>query len=180
MFKVIVAGCEPTRGSKFSACVDLYAGEDVVIGAGETKVVGLGVTIDEPKLIEAIVPLHREHWKKTGDFESFKNYFENYFLNSHYLQLNPRSSLRAKGLISHTGIIDLDYPDEIKMIIHNPLKAFKLSESFNKNDETWKLVDCEIKKGQKIGQITLIEHKGYLMGVETEAERTGGLGSTGE
>ena len=50
MFKVLTKGCEPTRGSKYSACVDLYASEEVVIGAGETKLVGLGVVIDKKKL----------------------------------------------------------------------------------------------------------------------------------
>ncbi len=46
MFKVLENGCEPTRGSKYSACVDLYASEDVVIGAGETAIVKLGVCVD--------------------------------------------------------------------------------------------------------------------------------------
>jgi len=27
MFKVLVDGCEPERGSKYSACVDLFASE---------------------------------------------------------------------------------------------------------------------------------------------------------
>ena len=43
MFKVLTEGCKPTRGTKYSACVDLYSSEDVAIGIGETKVVGLGV-----------------------------------------------------------------------------------------------------------------------------------------
>jgi GTP-binding protein len=52
MFKVLKKGCSPTRGTKYSACIDLYAAEDVVIGAAETKVIGLGVCIDLEKLIE--------------------------------------------------------------------------------------------------------------------------------
>lgn len=39
MFKTVLDGKLPTRGSKYSACVDLYAREDVVIGAGETKLI---------------------------------------------------------------------------------------------------------------------------------------------
>ncbi len=35
-----------------------------------------------------------------------------------------------------------------------------------------------ISKGDKVAQCTLKEHKGYLMGYETETLRTGGFGST--
>ena len=38
MLKVINGGFEPTRATKYSAMVDLYANADVVIGAGETKI----------------------------------------------------------------------------------------------------------------------------------------------
>ena len=44
----------PTRGSKYSACVDVYANEDVTIEAGETTLVGLGIAIDELKIRETI------------------------------------------------------------------------------------------------------------------------------
>ena len=46
MFKVFKDGKLPTKGSKYSAAVDLYAREDVVVGAGETVLVPLGVCID--------------------------------------------------------------------------------------------------------------------------------------
>ena len=36
-----------------------------------------------------------------------------------------------------------------------------------------------IRKGDKIAQITLLEHKGYLFGIGTDKERDGGLGGTG-
>lgn len=49
MFKVFKDGQLPTKGSKFSACVDLYAREDVVIGAGETVLIPLGICIDLTK-----------------------------------------------------------------------------------------------------------------------------------
>ena len=105
------------------------------------------------------------------------------FASSHYLQLNPRSSLRAKGLISHTGIIDMDYNKEIKIIIHNP--TIVRNKTFNGvEDRTQFEVALQnsftIKKGEKIAQITLIEHKSYLMGVESKEERLGGFGSTDE
>jgi dUTPase len=172
MFKVINGGKLPTRGSKYSACVDLYANEDIVIGAGETVKVGLGVAIDMDRYCQQ---MHNANYKdivlgKQNQPNIF--YSVHSFMKSHYLQLNPRSSLRAKGLISHTGIIDLDYKDEIKIIIHNPLELTHFQ-----NDVSSKMY--KINKGERIAQVTLIEHKGYLFGIDTEDERDGGIGSTG-
>lgn len=81
MLKTINGGKMPTRGSKYSAGIDLYANEDVLIGVGETKIVPLGVCLDENRV----------------------------FPVDTYLALEPRSSLRAKGIISGTGIIDIDF-----------------------------------------------------------------------
>lgn len=182
MFKVLVKECEPKRGSKYSACVDLFASEDVVIGAGETKLVGLGVCIN----IDWNTVLH--------DYPSMSNEFlktqQNKFLKSHYLQLMLRSSLGKKGLIlpNGVGVIDLDYKDEIKMIIHNPIEliddiakiagtndTMKIGKKINQHPEE---MYYEIKKGDKIAQIILIEHKSYLFGIDSEVERNGGFGST--
>jgi len=150
MFRTINEGMYPTRGSKYSAAVDLYANETVVIGAGETKLIPLGVCID-----------------LMSNNELFMHYDIGHFKNSHYLQLMPRSSLRAKGLISNMGVIDLDYvyPNEIKIIIHNPSQ---FRDRFT------------INKGDKIAQAILVEHKSWLMGIESDTERTNGFGSTGE
>lgn len=170
MFKVLVDGCEPTKGSKFSAAIDLYTSEDVVIGAGDTKLVGLGVCIDDSESYQIFI-------KDIGMIHDEEDYIK--WLESHYLQLEPRSSLRAKGLQAGTGIIDLDYKDEIKIILHNPIKAIKqdeddlLSEWLNQSI-------FKIKKGDKIAQIMLCEHKTNLLGVESEDERVGGFGSTDE
>ena len=150
MFKVLTKGCEPTRGSKYSACVDLYASEDVVIGAGETKLVGLGVAID---------------------YERIKDMYLESFFEKHYLQLMLRSSLAKKGLIiaNGLGVIDLDYKDEIKIAIHNIANLYDFAGK-----------PRVIKKGDKIAQITLLEHKSHLFGIESDEERKGGFGSTGE
>lgn len=162
MFKVLTKGCEPERGSKYSACVDLFASEDMVIGAGETKLVGLGVCVDFQETDNDFVDYNSSNvvmplWQ---------------FKKSHYLQLMLRSSLGKKGLIlpNGVGVIDLDYEDEIKMIIHNPI--ITTFESDLKHQV------FEIKKGDKIGQITLIEHKSCLFGIDTDVERNGGFGST--
>jgi dUTP pyrophosphatase len=89
-----------------------------------------------------------------------------------------RSSLGKKGLIlpNGVGIIDLDYKDEIKMIIHNPIQGNVIifPDTEIKYHEMY-----SIKKGDKIAQITLLEHKAQMFGIETENERSGGFGSTG-
>lgn len=152
MFKAINNGTLPTRGSKHSACIDLYANEDVTIGAGETVLVGLGVCIDL-ELLRKSLKQNKEH---------FYSAHVDVFRNCHYLQLMLRSSLGKQGLIlpNGVGVIDLDYKDELKMIIHNTTDRY------------------EINKGDRIGQITLLEHKGYLFGIESEEDRNGGFGST--
>ena len=98
------------------------------------------------------------------------------FLKSHYLELEPRSGMRLKGITAGTGIIDLDYKDEICIVFHNLLtfKAIvKWIFSFGRNKSVFK-----ISKGDKIAQILLKEHKTYLMGIDTQEERIGGFGST--
>ena len=165
MFEVLDTVCQPTRATKYSAMVDLYAREDVVIGAGETKIVPLGVKIDKDVIKNTCLE----------DWEHFSG-----FMSSHYLELHPRSSLRAKGLIIGVGVIDLDYPDEIGLIVHNP--QLIILEQTEDETEAWIKNGREsfiIKKGDKVAQCTLKEHKGYLMGIESDAERSGGFGSTG-
>ena len=236
MLKTIVKGCEPQLATKYSAAVDLFASEDVVIGAGETKIIGLGVCIDLEML--------DEEFYNTNKYKSCKNKREcervfNDFLSTHYLELHPRSSLRAKGLISSTEIIPLDFKDEIKIIIHNPIKSitttyfnikddycpkcgnfqindddgvyicddldevtcpscdttfvyiknFRLCDKnfpFSDTSEEWISTTYQetngkrIKKGDKIAQILLKEHKTYLMGIQSNKERTRKIGSPNE
>jgi len=161
MFKILEEGCKPTRGSKYSACVDLYASEDVVIGAGETKLVGLGVCIDDSLITEQL----DKNWK----------YDVSHFKHTHYLQLMLRSSLSKHLIIANgVGVIDLDYENEIKIRLHNPLGSLEFYQDYT--DQSKKPV--EIKKGDKIAQITLLEHKSYLFGIDTDDKRTGGFGST--
>lgn len=180
MLKALYEHTKPTRGSKYSVGVDLYAREDVVIGVGETKMIPLGVCID----LDGWLEYNDDRFQKgiygstLGfiDSEFDEEAFEE-FKGSHYLQLEPRSSLRAKGLIAGTGIIDLDYKDEICIVFHNLLtfKAIvKWIFSFGRSKSVFK-----IEKGDKIAQILLKEHKTYLMGVDTQEERVGGFGSTG-
>ena len=67
---------------------------------------------------------------------------------------------------------------EIKIIIHNPYN--RLSKFDNTQRGAMDKADFIINNGDKIAQILLKEHKGYLLGVESDEERTGGFGSTGK
>lgn len=185
MFKVINGGFAPKRSTKYSAYVDLFAREDIVIGAGETKIVKLGVKLDLEKLKEDNISMFSEPIFGANfgfiDSEFNEDYF-NQFLKSHYLEVALRSSLGVKGLIiaNGIGIIDLDYPDEIGLIVHNPMKQDTLCAYQDgtigvdvHNDSFF-----VIKKGDKVAQCALKEHKGYLMGYESDNVRVGGFGST--
>ena len=188
MFKSVNGGKLPTRGTSFSACVDLYANESVTIYPGETHLIPLGVAIDLKKLEDNYFtsggntytgirkgnrPLANIMWKK--------------FKSSHYLQLMLRSSLGKKGLIipNGVGIIDIDYKDEIKILICNPISNidFNLIRERFTDEEHYSISLPEpyhIKKGDRIAQITLLEHKSYLMDIHADITRNGGFGSTGD
>jgi len=108
MFKVLVDGCSPTRGSKYSACVDLFSSEDVTIGAGETKLVGLGVAID---MDFNYIKRNFNHLASNRQDE-----YKEWFNGSHYLQLMLRSSLSKELVIANgVGVIDLDYISNCKI-----------------------------------------------------------------
>ena len=160
MLKTLWGGKEPTKGSKYSAAIDLCAQDDFIMEVGETRIIPLGVCINSDKLQDLAMSETDIYFNYTSQEIEDITYR---FLESHYLQLEPRSSIRAKGIISCSGIIDIDYKDEIKIILHN----FS-GEQFI------------INMHDKIAQIMLQEHKTYLMGVDTEDERVGGLGSTGK
>ena len=180
MFKILKDYCTPKRGTKYSAYVDLFSAEDVTIGAGETKVIKLGVKLD--------LDLLKENMTKYSMLSSIKsNEIFDLLCKRHYLEVALRSSLAVKGLIiaNGIGIIDLDYPDEIGLIVHNPVNINKgfyttgeHSTDLHIRTDFKDKTSFNISKGDKVAQCTLKEHKGYLMGYETETLRTGGFGST--
>ena len=184
MFKSVNGGILPKRFTKYSCGFDVYANEDVVIGAGETKLVGLGIAIDQ-KLPNITKMLNNA---KVDPMTSVSDY-----MKAHYLELHIRSSLRVKGLTSlGTGIIDIDYSDEIKMVVHNPICGYEdvahcdygiVAMPFGASMFAGERNPIyEIKKGDKIGQLILKRHEGYLMPQEytLDAERSGGFESTGQ
>lgn len=178
MFKSINGGRLPERATRYSAGFDVFANEDVIIGAGETKLVGLGIALDTLGL-ELLA--HSIHCDSKGiDYERFAM--------SHYFALHIRSSLRAKGLTSlGTGIIDMDYRDEIKMVISNPISGHKIRPSdgsFAYYTASANNISSQcylIRRGDKIGQLILCRHEGWLLPSEytKDEERNGGFGSTG-
>ena len=172
MLKVIEGGFEPVRSTKYSAYVDLFSAEDVTIGAGEAKVIKLGVKLDLDKLYKSWY-FYTEQNNISGSWDMY--------LSSHYLEVALRSSLAVKGLIiaNGTGKVDLDYPNEIGLIVHNPINLNFICDYLANNDYK-KYSNFKIKKGDKVAQCTIAPHEGFLMGYETDVVRTSGFGSTGE
>ena len=177
MLKVIEGGFAPVRSTKYSAYVDLFSREDVTIGAGETKIVPLGVKINLDKLKTDWINKSELIFKPDSARKSLIEFGFHKFMSSHYLEVALRSSLALKGLIisNGIGIIDLDYSDEIGLIVHNPFTNKKTYW-----EDKWEPVNTnyKINKGDKVCQCTLKEHKGYLMGYESDVVRDGGFGST--
>jgi len=76
-----------------------------------------------------------------------------------------RSSLSKQLIIANgVGVIDLDYTDEIMIRIHNPAN----------------MPAKDINKGDRVAQITMLRHLGFMFDVHSQKQRTGGFGSTGE
>jgi len=108
---------------------------------------------------------------------SFKKYDFDLFMKSHHLHLMLHRSLSKKGLILSNGVgtIDLDCEDELSIIIHNPvagafLKPIVSSDGAflgNEIEVDGNIDDgdgkCIIKKGDKIAEVALIEHKSYFL-----------------
>ena len=95
MFKVLDEVCTPRRETKYSAYIDLFAREDVTIGAGETKIVPLGIKTDLDKLSKVLFDmsyfyiLHSHSKVLQKEFDMF--------LKSHYLEVVLNRSLPLMG-----------------------------------------------------------------------------------
>lgn len=143
MFISINGGKLPESSTINSAGLDVFANEDCDIWSGFTEVIKLGIRLD----LDEIKKLDIAH--------------------NHFLMLSVRSSMRVRELSSlGEGIIDLSYPDEIKIILHNHSKNGMI----------------KIKKGDKIGQLILMQHNDRATWKyrKTDVERIGGWGSSGD
>lgn len=183
MFRLVNGGERlPQRATQFSAGFDVFANEDVEIMAGETVTVGLGIALDVnmQQLQGCVICGSNETYQdriaghycdECGAQLDTEEYSE-YFRGRYYLELHPRSSLRAKGIGGGVGIIDMDHPDEIKIVLTNPINSLIHHTG---EDQRY-----SIKRGDKIGQLILKRHDGYLLPANytVNAERTGGFGST--
>lgn len=136
MFKTVNGGKLPTKGSKYSASVDVYANDDVVIGTGGRDIVPLGIQLD--------IDMTTIDYNFNQYTEKEKQRVYDNFMKSHYISLIPCKYLIARGLISNPEVINLDYAGEIKMIIHSPFYTY------------------DIRRGDKIGELLLLPHKSYL------------------
>ena len=137
MLQTINGGKEPHRATKHSAGVDLYSNaETITLQPAETVIIPLGVCINHDALF-------------VGMQESY------------YLALHPRSSLRVKGLMANTGVVDLDFPGELGLILTNTSTT-----------------QHTINAGDRIAQVIIMPHATYSLGITSDAERTGGFGST--
>lgn len=193
MFKKLTADAIlPKRQTLFSAGFDVFANEDKVIPAGQTELIGLGIAIDLEQIKGRFIGAYLSD---NGADEYFDEHAFTEFKERHYFELHIRSSLRAKGLTSlGTGIIDMDfvYPNEIKMAVHNPVCGLYTKEkghvgvigcyAYSSDVYDEQIKSYTINKGDKIGQLILLQHAGYLMPSEytLDNERIGGFGSTGE
>lgn len=183
MFKTVNGGQLPIRATQFSAFVDLFANKDVIIKAGATEMIPLGICLDMEAFDEIIfkqmqLNLEPGEIRPMTDFDKFKHQA----MSINYIEVAMRSSLASKhGLIiaNGSGKIDMDYPGEFGIIIHNPISTEDLCE----HEPGLNLVEMSnytIKKGDRIAQMSMFEHKSAMFGIESEEERTGGFGSTGE
>jgi len=163
MFKTIENGILPTKGSEYSACVDLYSRNDMIIQEGETTLIPLGVCID--------LMILKNSYRGNFSTDDELNFWFEKFKHSHYLQLMLRSSLSKQLIIANgVGIIDIDYENEIMIRVHNPIR--------HQSEEIDSTV--YIKEGDRIAQITILEHKLSLFGILSKEKRNGGFGSTGK
>lgn len=171
MFKILDEVCKPKRATENSAYMDLFAREDVVIVAGESKTIPLGIKIDLEKL-------KLNKFKSANEKVHIDSPLWTGFLESHCLEVVMINSLAVKGFIiaNGIGIINLDCPDEIGLIVHLPMDIQSVY-AINENAFT---SEYTINKGDKVAQCTLKEHKGYLMGYESDVVCEGGFGSAGE
>ncbi|MBP6217970.1 MAG: dUTP diphosphatase [Oligoflexales bacterium] len=134
-------GCDPSYQTEWSSGADLVASESLVIPARTTVKVPTGVWIES--VLWDRIP--------AGFFPE--------------LQVRARSGLAYKHGITLTngvGTIDLDYPEEICVLLWNTKDA-----------------DYSIAKGDRIAQLVL-NMVARCVGLNVGGQRLGGFGSTSQ
>tara|TARA_R110002096_G_scaffold149991_2_gene311705 strand:- start:2456 stop:2896 length:441 start_codon:yes stop_codon:yes gene_type:complete len=142
LFEEVDGGMLPVRVTALSVGYDCYSNVDKIIAPGDTALIPLGFRIKgfvSDSIMDKDAPLP-------------------------YLELHLRSSLRVAGLSSGgVGIIDMDYRNEIKLVITNhDVEEYRL----NTGDRIAQLVAASSPIHQMSNLITIRE------------ARNGGFGST--
>jgi len=146
ILKTIHGGKKPTQGQ---LGLDLYANEDITIRAGETKEVRLGVCVDHKKLRNIILDYYGIP-VTNGNIEDF--------MNSHHLELYPQDNVKAKGLTGSRSIINLKCTNELRIIVHYHLGLLEFYQGYTDQSKE----PFIIRRGDRIAQILLKDHKSYL------------------
>lgn len=137
----------PQHQTRLSAGFDIAANETYVLQPKEIKAISTGLFLNQSSFL-----IQQEKAQPT---------IPNKFRQLPYLMIVSRSSLSLKGVVVNNapGIVDLDYPDEIKVILRN------------QNSEPFK-----IEAGMRIAQGLFIDC--FQMLDVKQDERVGGFGST--
>ncbi|MCS7317208.1 MAG: dUTP diphosphatase [Candidatus Dojkabacteria bacterium] len=138
---------DPQHQTRLSAGFDIASNEDYILQPGEIKAISTGLFFNQNYFLI----------KQEKSTPSIPNKFR----QLPFLMIVSRSSLALKGIVVNNapGIVDLDYPDEIKVILRN-----QTNEPF------------EIKTGMRIAQGIFVDC--FQMLSVKEEERKGGFGST--
>lgn len=137
MIELIVGenGKMPIYKTWGSAAADIYSAENTCIRPGDTEAIST----------DLFLSAHQEPSK------------------TEHLEIRPRSGMASAGVVAHLGLIDADYPGEIKVILHNmSTKNFVIA------------------KGDRIAQIMLCTHDKIEGTLQSKDRRFGGMGSTGK
>lgn len=159
MFKKLADDANlPCRSTPYSAGFDVYSNKDKTIGAGCTELIGLGIAID------------------TKDVSIFSDTYPDIkksSLETLYIELHLDEELAQKGLITLPKIINLNYANEIKISIHNPICGYEDVEHYEYGTIAMPYGASmfrgelnqayTILKGDKIGQLILKKHESYLL-----------------
>lgn len=148
MLKIINVVTElenPYYETSLSSGFDIRASVDAILNAGDVAAIPTGLFLAKP------------NW--------FVRFLSRWFVFE--LQIRSRSGLALKNrvnVMNSPGTVDLDYPNEIKVILHNCTQA-----------------PFVVKHGDRIAQVVVaisLRARGDVSVKNTK--RTGGFGSTGK
>lgn len=173
MFTELTPNSYPVRGTCYSAMADLCAAKTVVVKEGETVLIPLGLSLNLPTLER----MYSENLLPASSDGTFRT-----FLTEFYLKLCIRSSLAVNGLVipNGEGVIDLDFPKEIQLLVHFPVQYrtpwARFKDLLRGRATRTKIT---IPAGNRVAQCTLARHYTNYIAASSEV-RSGGFGSTGQ